>query len=242
MKQTKSFTLIELLVVIAIIAILASLLLPALQSTRRTAKSVACKNNLKQLGLSFVQYDQTFERLPAGEDKANSYPENQKNWMGKLWAEKLIPVEKASSAGANFGNAKLLRCMEPQISYGMITSLARLDGVTSGGDQYQNYSDHYLNTTRVSRPSIRYLLVESNWGRPVVPSPGSPLLSGSWSRRKHGTPIRRSLAAGRKLQRGISRRTRRGNFLCNQIHHGSGMGDLRPRSRMAQLTLSRRRT
>ena len=171
MKQTKSFTLIELLVVIAIIAILASLLLPALQSTRRTAKSVACKNNLKQLGLSFVQYDQTFERLPAGVDKANSYPENQKNWMGKLWAEKLIPVEKASSAGANFGNAKLLRCMEPQISYGMITSLARLDGVTSGGDQYQNYSDHYLNTTRVSRPSIRYLLVESNWGRPVVPSP-----------------------------------------------------------------------
>ncbi len=171
MKQTKSFTLIELLVVIAIIAILASLLLPALQSTRRTAKSVACKNNLKQLGLSFAQYDQTFERLPAGEDKANSYPENQKNWMGKLWAEKLIPVEKASSAGANFGNAKLLRCMEPQISYGMITSLARLDGVTSGGDQYQNYSDHYLNTTRVSRPSIRYLLVESNWGRPVVPSP-----------------------------------------------------------------------
>lgn len=171
MKQTKSFTLIELLVVIAIIAILASLLLPALQSTRRTAKSVACKNNLKQLGLSFVQYDQTFERLPAGVDKANSYPENQKNWMGKLWAEKLIPVEKASSAGANFGNAKLLRCMEPRISYGMITSLARLDGVTSGGDQYQNYSDHYLNTTRVSRPSIRYLLVESNWGRPVVPSP-----------------------------------------------------------------------
>lgn len=171
MKQTKSFTLIELLVVIAIIAILASLLLPALQSTRRTAKSVACKNNLKQLGLSFAQYDQTFERLPAGEDKANSYPENQKNWMGKLWAEKLIPVEKASSGGANFGNAKLLRCMEPQISYGMITSLARLDGVTSGGDQYQNYSDHYLNTTRVSRPSIRYLLVESNWGRPVVPSP-----------------------------------------------------------------------
>ena len=62
--------------------------------------------------------------------------------------------------------------MEPQISYGMITSLARLDGVTSGGDQYQNYSDHYLNTTRVSRPSIRYLLVESNWGTTGCPLSG----------------------------------------------------------------------
>ena len=171
MKHCKNFTLIELLIVVAIIAILAGLLLPALNSARKTAVSTACKNNLKQLGLAFFQYDQSFERLPAGVDKANDYPENQKNWMGKLWAAKLIPVEKESSGGANFGNAKILRCMDPQISYGMISSLARLDGVTSGGDQYQNYADHYLNTGRVTRPASRYLVVESNWGRLVIPSP-----------------------------------------------------------------------
>ena len=169
MKRAENFTLIELLIVIAIIAILAGLLLPALNSARQTARSAACKNNLKQLGLAMAQYDQLFRRLPAGLDEANDYPENQKNWMGKLWAAKLIPVEKESSAGANFGNAKLLRCMDPEISYAMISSLSKLEGI-SGGDQYQNFADHYVNLARITRPSIRYLIVESNWGRPVVPS------------------------------------------------------------------------
>ena len=58
MKKTtgKSFTLIELLIVIAIIAILAALLLPALSRARSQAKSIACANNLKQIGLAVVMY------------------------------------------------------------------------------------------------------------------------------------------------------------------------------------------
>jgi prepilin-type N-terminal cleavage/methylation domain-containing protein/prepilin-type processing-associated H-X9-DG protein len=75
------FTLMELLVVMAIVALLAAMLLPSLSRARAQGHSVACKNNLRQIGIALGMYV----------SEHRSYPPFWSTKSCQLWPDRLLP-------------------------------------------------------------------------------------------------------------------------------------------------------
>ena len=64
-NSRKGFTLVELLVVIGIIGLLISILLPALNRARESARRTSCANNLRQLTTASIMYLNEFRCYPS---------------------------------------------------------------------------------------------------------------------------------------------------------------------------------
>ena len=96
--ERSAFTLVELLVVIAIIAVLIGLLLPAVQSAREAARRNACTNNVKQVGLAFLTFEESMKRLPYAGDNGptNCCEPDADEWDRFNWPYHILPMMELS--------------------------------------------------------------------------------------------------------------------------------------------------
>jgi prepilin-type N-terminal cleavage/methylation domain-containing protein len=110
-KRRSAFTLVELLVVIAIIGVLVAILLPAIQAAREAARRTQCVNNLRQIGLAALNYNDARREFPTGGAEP-WHDEGAKNVIhggGYGWMVQILPyVEDAAlqniSKGYGAGN------------------------------------------------------------------------------------------------------------------------------------------
>ena len=61
-----AFSIVELLCVIAIVSLMVGMLMPSIQAARESARSITCRNHLRNLSLAVTQYEGAMGRLPPG--------------------------------------------------------------------------------------------------------------------------------------------------------------------------------
>ena len=82
-SRRAAFTLVELLVVIAIIGVLVALLLPAVQAAREAARRMQCANQVKNLSIACLNYENATGEMPYG--RKFNY------WDAYTWTQITLP-------------------------------------------------------------------------------------------------------------------------------------------------------
>ena len=85
------FSLVELLVVVAILALLFGLVLPAVQSSRESARRATCGNHLRQIGTGLHAYHAAKKSFPPGGIEWRSQADRTQNKRQLAWSAFLLP-------------------------------------------------------------------------------------------------------------------------------------------------------
>jgi prepilin-type processing-associated H-X9-DG protein/prepilin-type N-terminal cleavage/methylation domain-containing protein len=146
-KAKSAMTLVELLVVIAIIAVLAALLLPSLTRSKATAQSIACKSNLRQLGIYLQMYLSANHCYPVNgrnDTRPASRADSAIFWTGKLAREEF----GVSQPTTNFFQEGVWRCPSA------VWSVSMLVGAAHGNTELLNYgyNDDRYNGNSLKAP------------------------------------------------------------------------------------------
>ncbi len=164
-RQAQSgFTLIELLVVIAVIALLVSILVPSLSSAKELARSVLCRNNLRNIGTGYWMYEVEYGAVPP-HTMSGSYAPN--NWAHYTWMLVTAGVlEGETLPGYDGAKGELFKCP----SKGMIKDKYREDehwradyspNVTISNGYNDGNTNPWFSLSRAQSPAELYFVGEN---------------------------------------------------------------------------------
>ncbi len=169
-KNFFGFTLVELLVVISIIGMMMGMLLPAVNSARAAMRRMQCSNNLKQLSLAVLGYEQVQEFLPpacspSGDRKKvpnkttnleAMTPYNQR----ENWVINILP---------NLDQLTLYREIQDLLTKSPTSSMSELTGKASSGSTIESIRGRQLASLLCpSDTNNRLQFIDSKsgaWGR-----------------------------------------------------------------------------